>query len=81
MKNIKFIIAALASFAALSCEKESLPQNNSETIQETEMIPLILSSGESTKTHVLGNEIYWDSNDQIEVFSDQSQKYVSKHRF
>lgn len=73
MKNIKLIIAALASFAALSCEKESLPQNNSETIQETEMIPLILSSGESTKTHVLGNEIYWDLDDQIMVFSDKTR--------
>lgn len=73
MKNIKLIIAALASFAALSCEKESLPQNNSETIQETEMIPLILSSGESTKTHVFGKEIYWDLGDQIEVFSDKTR--------
>lgn len=73
MKNIKLIIAALISFAALSCEKESLPQNNSETIQETEMIPLILSSGESTKTHVLGKEIYWDLGDQIMVFSDKTR--------
>ena len=74
MKNIKLIIAALISFAALSCEKESLPQNNSETIQETEMIPLILSSGESTKTHLVnGTEIHWDSRDQIEVFSNETR--------
>ena len=81
MKNIKFIFAALVSLAALSCDKESLPQSTPETDQDinqdSDMMTLILSTGEQTKTHISNvtsngvTEIHWDEGDKIAVFSDE----------
>lgn len=67
MKNIKLIIAALASFAALSCEKESLPQST----PETDKIPLILTTGEDTKTSLQSDgAIHWSTTDILAVFDN-----------
>ena len=77
MKNIKLIIAALISFAALSCEKESLPQSNSET----DKIPLILTTGEDTKTSLQSDgAIHWSTTDKLAVF-DNSIMGDNKNEF
>ena len=77
MKNIKLIIAALASFAAFSCEKESLPQSNSES----DKIPLILTTGEDTKTSLQSDgAIHWSTTDKLAVF-DNSLMGDNKNNF
>ena len=77
MKKFNFIlIAALASFAALSCQKESFPKINEDTNPESELVPLTLSTGESTKTHISGNQILWDSSDAIKVFTDEEYELI-----
>ena len=77
MKNIKLIIAALVSFAALSCEKESLPQSNSES----DKIPLILTTGEDTKTSLQSDgAIHWSTTDKLAVF-DNSLMGDNKNNF
>lgn len=77
MKNIKLIIAALASFAALSCEKESLPQST----PESDKIPLILTTGEDTKTSLQSDgAIHWSTTDKLAVF-DNSVMGDNKNKF
>ena len=67
MKNIKLIIAALASFAALSCEKESLPQST----PESNLVPLVLTTGDDTKTSLqTDGSIHWSAGDQISVIDN-----------
>lgn len=67
MKNIKLIIAALISFAALSCEKESLPQST----PESNLVPLVLTTGDDTKTSLqTDGSIYWSAGDQISVIDN-----------
>ena len=67
MKNLKFIFAALISFAALSCEKESIPQ----ATQESNLIPLVLSTGEDTKTSLQSDgAIHWSEGDNIAVIDN-----------
>ncbi len=67
MKNIKLIIAALASFAALSCEKESLPQST----PESDLVPLVLTTGDDTKTSLQSDgSIHWSAGDQISVIDN-----------
>ena len=67
MKNIKLIIAALASFAALSCEKESLPQST----PESDLVPLVLTTGDDTKTSLqTDGSIHWSDGDQISVIDN-----------
>ena len=77
MKNIKLIIAALASFAALSCEKVETTTTNPETNPEDGLVTLTISTGESTKTHISNvtdangvTEIHWDEGDRLKVFSN-----------
>ena len=77
MKNIKLIIAALASFAALSCEKVETTTTNPETNSEDGLVTLTISTGESTKTHISNvtdangvTEIHWDEGDRLKVFSN-----------
>lgn len=74
MKNIKYIFAALVSFAALSCQKESLPQSTPETGSEENLVPLVLSTGVDTKTYIAANgtDVYWHTGDKIKVYSDIS---------
>ena len=77
MKNIKLIIAALISFAALSCEKESLPQST----PESDKIPLILTTGEDTKTSLQSDgAIHWSTTDKLAVF-DNSISGDNKNNF
>ena len=67
MKNIKLIIAALISFAALSCEKESLPQST----PESDLVPLVLTTGDDTKTSLqTDGSIHWSDGDQISVIDN-----------
>ena len=66
MKNIKLIFAALASFAAFSCEKESLPQST----LESNLVPLVLTTGDDTKTSLVGNEIHWSEGDSVAVYDN-----------
>ena len=67
MKNIKLIIAALISFAALSCEKESLPQST----PESDLVPLVLTAGDDTKTSLqTDGSIHWSDGDQISVIDN-----------
>ena len=71
MKKFNFIlIAALASFAALSCQKESLPQST----PEADLLPLVITTGDATKTYIAdnGKDIHWHSGDKIKVYSDIS---------
>ena len=71
MKKFNFIlIAALASFAALSCQKESLPQST----PEADLLPLVITTGDVTKTYIAdnGKDIHWHSGDKIKVYSDIS---------
>ena len=72
MKNIKFIFAALVSIAALSCNKLESPVENPESNQDSEMMTLVLSTGEQTKTYIAenGTDIYWHSGDKIKVYSN-----------
>ena len=77
MKNIKLIIAALISFAALSCEKVETTTTNPETNPEDGLVTLTLSTGEATKTHISNvtdangvTEIHWDEGDRLKVFSN-----------
>ena len=77
MKNIKLIIAALVSFAALSCEKVETTTTNPETNPEDGLVTLTISTGESTKTHISNvtdangvTEIHWDEGDRLKVFSN-----------
>lgn len=77
MKNIKLIIAALISFAALSCEKESLPQST----PESNLVPLVLTTGDDTKTSLqTDGSIYWSATDEIAVF-DNSLIGDNKNKF
>ena len=72
MKNLKFIFAALVSIAALSCNKLESPVENSESNQDEGLVPLVLTTGEATKTHIAANgtDIHWDQGDQIKVFTN-----------
>ena len=74
MKNIKLIIAVTFVLAALSCQKEETYNSYSETDQN--LVPLILSTGEPTKTYIAGDgvdkDIYWSSDDKIMVYCDIS---------
>lgn len=77
MKNLKFIFAALASFAAFSCEKESLPQST----PESDLIPLVLTTGNDTKTSLqTDGSIHWSDEDQISVIDngilDRNEKNI-----
>lgn len=74
MKNFKLLLlAAVLLCAAYSCEKAEAPMSSSEP----EMVSLILSTGEPTKTHISDvvdsegfTEIHWDQGDQIKVFTN-----------
>lgn len=71
MKKFNFIlIAALASFAALSCQKESFPK----ATPEADLLPLVITTGDATKTYIAenGKDIHWHSGDKIKVYSDIS---------
>lgn len=71
MKNIKYIFAALVYLAALSCQKESLPQSTPETGSEENLVPLVLSTGVDTKTSLqTDGSIYWSEGDQISVIDN-----------
>ena len=77
MKNIKLIIAALASFAALSCEKVDTSSTTPVSDSEDGLVTLTISTGESTKTHISNvtdangvTEIHWDEGDRLKVFSN-----------
>ena len=74
MKNFKFILAAAFALAALSCQKEETYNSYSETDQN--LVPLILTTGEPTKTYIAGDgvdkDIYWSSDDKIMVYCDIS---------
>ena len=72
MKKFKFIFFAALVLAALSCQKESFPKINEDTNPESELVPLTLSTGEATKTHIAnGTEIHWDLGDKITVFTNE----------
>lgn len=83
MKNIKLIIAALVSFAALSCVELESPDTTPETNQDSGLMTLTLSTGKQTKTHISDvtnngvTEIHWDKGDQIRVFTDVEYKGVT----
>lgn len=80
MKNIKLIIAALISFAALSCEKVDTSSTTPVSDSEDGLVMLTLSTGEATKTHLVnGTEIHWDSGDKIKIFTDEN--YYSSNAF
>ncbi len=67
MRNLKFIFAALISFAALSCEKESLPQST----PESDLVPLVLTTGDDTKTSLqTDGSIHWSVGDAIQVIDN-----------
>lgn len=67
MKNIKFIFAASLFFAALSCEKESLPQST----PESDLVPLVLTTGDDTKTSLqTDGSIHWSVGDAIQVIDN-----------
>ena len=71
MKNIKFIFAAFISFAALSCEKESISNATPDTNPESNLIPLVLSTGEDTKTSLQSDgAIHWSEGDNIAVIDN-----------
>ena len=77
MKNIKLIIAALVSFAALSCEKVDTSSTTPVSDSEDGLVTLTISTGESTKTHISNvtdangvTEIHWDEGDRLKVFSN-----------
>lgn len=69
MKTTRFIIAAVAIAAAVSCSKEGF---NGETGKESAKIV----TGEMTKTSLNGKEIHWTSDDQIAVFDNAGVKNV-----
>ena len=85
MKNMKFIFAALVSLAALSCQKDSLPQSTPETDSEANKIPLILRTGDETKTSLQADgAIHWSSTDKLAVFDnsiagDNNNKFTATY--
>lgn len=67
MRNLKFIFAASLFFAALSCEKESLPQST----PESDLVPLVLTTGDDTKTSLqTDGSIHWSVGDAIQVIDN-----------
>ena len=70
MKTNRFIIAALAIAAAVSCQKDGF--TGSDLTRETESATII--SGSQTKTSLSGKEIHWTSDDVIAVFDNSNYK-------
>ena len=70
MKITKLIFAALLAVATVSCEKEPALNSNPEAAPESNMVPLILSTGGDTKTSLVGNEIHWSEGDSVAVYAN-----------
>lgn len=71
MKNIKYILAAIFAFAALSCQKEDPTKSNTEP----GLVSVTLTTEPATKTHIHNNDvtkIYWNEGDKIKVFTDKT---------
>lgn len=72
MKNSRIILAALAIFAAVSCQKEGF--DNFEQNRQTESATI--NTGNPTKTFLDGNEVHWSSDDMIAVFDNYGKRNV-----
>lgn len=70
MKITKIIFAAFLAIASVSCEKEPALNSNSENASESNLVPLILSTGGDTKTSLVGNEIHWSKGDSVAVYDN-----------
>ena len=64
MTTRRFIFAAIAIAAAVSCQKEGFTQK--ENFDNTESA--VLTTGINTKTSLNGKEIHWTNDDVIAVF-------------
>ena len=72
MKKINIILAALAMTAAFSCSYEEpyvAPETDGTTPSEV-LVPLILSTGEMTRTSLDGTSVKWTADDHIAVYDN-----------
>jgi hypothetical protein len=72
MKITKIVFAAFLAIVSVSCEKEPALNSNSENASESNMVPLILSTGGDTKTSLVGNEIHWSEGDLVAVYDNRN---------
>lgn len=71
MKNFKFIFAAALACAALSCERDPLLESAPEVNQESNLVPLVLTTGDDTKTSLQSDgSIHWSDGDAISVIDN-----------
>lgn len=72
MKKIKLLLLAAALLcAAFSCEKAEAPKSSMEPTKESDLVPLILTTSDDTKTSLqLDGSIYWSDNDAISVIDN-----------
>ena len=70
MKTFRIFTAVLSIALALSCQKETLSDN--QVTRETESATL--ETGVLTKTSLSGKEVHWTSDDVIAVFDDFDYK-------
>jgi len=82
-KYLRFVLAALSLFAAVSCAKE-VAFNEEEVIAEpvapaTKTIPYDLTVGsELTKSYISANHIFWEEGDELAVIDNVDGTVVHK---
>lgn len=81
MKNMKFMLLAVAAMAAASCAKEIAPESEDATPQ-VNLVPMTFTAGaEDAGTKVTiqedGKTLHWESTDQIKVFDGVSNELAA----